>query len=40
MQCSFCENFVEVGFLVPEILVKGLEVAKKAVNKTNDTEGE
>ena len=40
IQCSFCKNFVEAGFQVPEILVKGVEVAKKAVNKTNDTEGE
>ena len=37
---SICENFVEAGFQVPEILVKGLEVARKKVNKTSDTEDE
>ena len=35
---SICENFVEAGFDVPQILVKGLEVADKAINK--DSEGE
>ena len=35
---SICENFVEAGFNVPQILVKGLEVADKAINK--DSEGE
>lgn len=30
---SICENFVEAGFNVPTVLVKGLEVADKAVNK-------
>lgn len=35
---SICENFVEAGYNVPQILVKGLEVADKAINK--DTEGE
>lgn len=30
---SICENFVEAGFNVPAVLVKGLEVADKAVNK-------
>lgn len=30
---SICENFVEAGFNVPMILVKGLEVADKAINK-------
>ena len=30
---SICENFVEAGFNVPQILVKGLEVADKIVNK-------
>lgn len=34
---SICENFVEAGFNVPKILVKGLEVADKAIN---DSEGE
>ena len=36
---SILENFVEVGFNVPIILVKGLEVADKAVNKDGDVEG-
>ena len=35
---SICENFVEAGFDVPQILAKGLEVADKAINK--DSEGE
>lgn len=35
---SIVENFVEAGFNVPTVLVKGLEVADKVVNK--DTEGE
>lgn len=34
---SILENFVEAGFNVPFILIKGLEVADKAVNK--DSEG-
>lgn len=34
---SIVENFVEAGFNVPYILMRGLEVADKAVNK--DTEG-
>lgn len=37
---SICENFVEAGFNVPEILVKGLEVADKAINKDNDKGGD
>lgn len=36
---SICENFVEAGFNVPQILVKGLEVADKIVNK-DSVEGE
>lgn len=36
---SICENFVEAGFNVPQILVKGLEVADKIVNK-DSAEGE
>lgn len=41
---SILENFVEAGFDVPNILVKGLEVADKVVNKEpedsgNDSEG-
>ena len=35
---SILENFVEAGFNVPMILIKGLEVADKVVNK--DSEGE
>ncbi len=35
---SILENFVEAGFNVPVILIKGLEVADKVVNK--DKEGE
>lgn len=35
---SICENFVEAGFDVPQVLVKGLEVADKAINK--ESEGE
>ena len=37
---SICENFVEAGFNVPEILVKGLEVADQAINREEDTDGE
>lgn len=38
---SILENFVEAGFNVPVILIKGLEVADKVVNKDNkDSEGE
>ena len=37
---SILENFVEAGFKVPKILIKGLEVAEKVVNKENDSEGE
>lgn len=33
---SIVENFVEAGFNVPVILVKGLEVADKAVNQENE----
>lgn len=36
---SILENFVEAGFNVPTILIKGLEVADKAINK-EDTGGE
>ena len=35
---SICENFVEAGFNVSQVLVKGLEVADKVINK--DSEGE
>ena len=37
---SILENFVEAGFNVPEILVKGLEVADKAINKEGEHEEE
>lgn len=37
---SILENFVEAGFNVPIILIKGLEVADKAVNKDGDSEDE
>lgn len=37
---SIIENFVEAGFNVPSVLVKGLEVADKVVNKEQDSEGE
>lgn len=33
---SILENFVEAGFNVPIILIKGLEVADKIVNKEED----
>lgn len=35
---SICENFVEAGFNVPQVLVKGLEVADKAINKDSEDE--
>ena len=35
---SICENFVEAGFHVPVILIKGLEVADKIVNKDSEKE--
>lgn len=37
---SIIENFVEAGYNVPTILIKGLEVADKAVNKEQDSEDE
>lgn len=33
---SILENFVEAGFNVPMILIKGLEVADKTVNKSSE----
>ena len=33
---SICENFVEAGYNVPQILVKGLEVADKVVNQEQE----
>ena len=35
---SICENFVEAGYNVPQILIRGLEVADKAINKEADTD--
>ena len=37
---SICENFVEAGYNVPQILIRGLEVADKAINKEADTDSE
>ena len=37
---SICENFVEAGYNVPRILIRGLEVADKAINKEADTDSE
>ena len=37
---SICENFVEAGYNVPQILIRGLEVADKAINKDADTDSE
>lgn len=37
---SIVENFVEAGYNVPKVLINGLEVAEKIVNKDNDSEGE
>lgn len=37
---SILENLVEAGFNVPVILVKGLEVADKMVNKSETEENE
>lgn len=33
---SIVENFVEAGFDVPKILIDGLEVANKVVNKEEE----
>lgn len=33
---SICENLVEMGVDVPKILIKGLEVADKAINKDGE----
>ena len=35
---SILENFVEMGYNVPRILTKGLEVADKAINQSQDDE--
>ena len=37
---SICENFVEAGFNVTNILIKGLAVADEAINKNPDKESE
>ena len=37
---SILENFVEAGFNVPIIWIKGLEVADNVVNKDGDSDGE
>ena len=37
---SICENFVEAGYNVPTILIKGLEVADKVVNQDQEKEEE
>lgn len=37
---SIIENFVEAGFNVPAILIKGLEVADKMVNQESDANAE
>lgn len=37
---SILENFVEAGYNVPTILVKGLEVAEKVVNSDNAEGGD
>lgn len=33
---SICENLVEMGIHVPKILIKGLEVADKVINKDGE----
>lgn len=35
---SILENFAEMGYDVPKILVKGLEVADKAINQSQEDE--
>lgn len=35
---SIIENFVEAGLNVPNVLINGLEVADKIINKENDQE--
>ena len=37
---SILENFVEMGYKVPKILVNGLEVADKKINQNQDEETE
>lgn len=33
---SIIENIVEFGYKVPQILIKGLDIANKAINKKED----
>lgn len=33
---SICENFVEMGIDVPRVLINGLEVANRVVNREED----
>lgn len=33
---SICENFVEAGYNVPKVLIKGLEVADKKINNGDE----
>lgn len=35
---SICENFVEAGFSVPMVLIKGLKVADDIINKESEEE--
>ena len=35
---SILENFVEAGYTVPKVLIKGLEVADKVINKDESEE--
>lgn len=37
---SILENLVEAGFNVPNVLINGLEVADKLINKDTDTQSE
>lgn len=37
---SILENFVEAGFNVPKVLIKGLEVADRVVNQSDQEETE
>lgn len=37
---SILENLVEAGFNVPNVLINGLEVANKIINKDTDAESE
>lgn len=36
---SILENLVEAGFNVPNVLINGLEVADKIINKENENDG-